>query len=374
VTTRRLTAVAAALAVLAACAPAAAAPYGPLDHVTPIPAPRGGIVAQPPTYAPGFVPGQYTPLQLDQSPHAGFPATVRLPDGQVRIAWRESSGHLADDGRTLTAVGDPITGVWSTPAELVLDTTQPGRDMRPAALSYVDGKVRLTYFFWEGGVPAGAYMATSEDGGDTFGGSVRVDGGRPYAAVGGPMVKAGAKWIIPWYGRNAGDPIDTVWIATSTDSGATWAQLRIANGLSSGWATTEPWALVRGNTLMVLYRDGIWSGLAMRVSPDGGTTWQAPVRILNNATANSASVWTSNGNIYLVYRHTATRDAMLAVSKDSGATWQTVGTLMRAPANLGSGSLGMTYAAPVDLGDGLVWCPIGMEQSLDASRIYVGWL
>lgn len=79
--------------------------------------------------------------------------------------------------------------------------------------------------------------------------------------------------------------------------------------------------------------------------------------------------------IYLIYRSTVTRDAMLLTSRDSGATWQTDPVpLLRAPANLGRGSLGMTYGAPVDLGDGLVWCPIGLEQSLDTSRIYTGRL
>lgn len=372
----RLTvALALVLALVTACATAAAAPYtSPLTPTAPIAASRGA--SQPAAVAPAFVPGQYAPFGIDQSPHAAFPLATRLPDGQVRMMWRESSGHLALDGRTMTTVGNPLTGVWATPTQVVLPGLPVGADQRPGALSVVDGQVYLTYFYTVPGNPnpAGAYLASSADGGQTFGNSVRVDGGRPYAAVGGPMVKIGPKWVIPWYGRNAGDAVDTAWIATSLDSGATWTQLRISNGLATGWATTEPWALVRGNTLMILYRDGIWSGLAMRVSPDGGATWQAPVRILNQATANSASVWASNGTIYLTYRHTVTRDAMLAVSRDSGATWSTVTTLMRAPANLETGSLGMVYAVLVDLGDGQVSSWLGMEQSLNASRIYVGWL
>lgn len=323
-------------------------------------------------------PGEYASFGLDGSAHAAFPATVRLPDGRVRMTWRESSGHLARDGKIMTTVGNPVTGQWATPTELILDTAAPGRDMRPAALSYVNGSVVLTYFFWENGVPAGAYYATSQDDGPIFGNSVRVDGGRPYAAVAAPMVKIGAKLVIPWYGRNPGEALDTVWTAQSMDGGRTWQQNRIANGLAVGKTYTEPWGLVSGKTLMLLYRDGSWNALGMRVTHNGDavtSSWEPPRdNVIPGATGNSASVWTSSGVIYLVYRGTWTRDAELIASADGGDSWRPRGPIMQAPADSGTGSVGMTYAAPVELSPGVVWCPFGMETSLDSSRLYFTWL
>lgn len=335
-------------------------------------------MAQPAVERPAPVPGQFTPLGIDTAPHSAFPAAVRLPDGRVRLAWRESSGHLATDGRTMTAVGDPVTGQWSTPTEVVLDTVGPGRDMRPGALALIDGKVVLTYFYSVNSIPQGAYYAISDDGGATYGTSVRIDGGRPYAAASAPMVKIGSKLVIPWYGRNTGETIDTVWISQSMDNGQTWQPNRIVNGLTTNHVYTEPWALVRGTTLMLLYRDGTWDALGMRVTRNGDAaapTWDTPRdKVITNATGNSASVWGSNGVIYLTYRSTTSRSAELIASDDNGATWWPQGQLMKAPANLGKGSVGMTYAAPIELGNGLIFCPLGMETSLDTSRLYVGWL
>lgn len=320
-------------------------------------------------------PRDFQPLPLGDSPHVAFPATTRLPDGRVRMIWRESSGHLASDGRVMTSVGDPAFDAWSTPTEVVLDTSGPTRDMRPGALTTIGGWVYLTYFFWENGAPAGAYVVESRDGGASFGTSSRVDGGRPYAAVSSPLVVIGNKLIVAWYGREPGESIDTSWLATSTNGGVTWSQLRIANAIHLGKAHNEPWPLARGNTLVVLYRDDNWFGMAARVSPDAGATWGPSLHIIDNATGNPASVWAPNGAIYVVFRHTGTRDAMLAVSRNAGASWQTDPVpVLRAPANLPADSVGMTYAAPVVLGDGQVWCPIGMERSLDSSSLYGGWL
>lgn len=357
---------------------AAAVPYrGPETRPVPVGTSRY-TTAQPTLVRAAPVPRQFTPFGLDQGAHAAFPAAAVLPDGRAVMMWRESDGHLdLDGGKIMRTVGDPITGVWEPPTEVVVDGGETGVTPHtgPSALSYIDGKLWLTYFFWHNGVPSGARVTYSTDNGLTFAPSVRVDGGRPWAAISGPVVKVGGKLVTTWYGRNIGESIDTVWWSWSTDNGATWSTNRLINAIGARKHTQEPWALVRGDTVVVLYRDGTWSGLAARVSTDGGTTWAAPYRIIDNATGNSASVWTSGGNIYLVYRHTQTRSAMLAVSRDSGATWQVDPTpVLRAPANLGKGSLGMTYAAPIVLGEGLVLCPIGLEQSLDASRIYTGWL
>lgn len=356
----------------------AAAATIPYTQPSPLQQSRYTTGAQPAAVPFAPVPRQFTPFGLDSGAHAAFPAATKLPDGRVVLMWRESDGHLdLDGGKIMRTVGDPTTGTWTTPSEVVVDGGETGVTPHtgPSGLSYIDGRLWLTYFFWHNGVPSGARVTYSTDEGATWSPSVRVDGGRPWAAVGAPVVKWNGQLVVPWYGRNAGESIDTVWLAFSSDNGATWTTNRYVNAIGAQKHTNEPWALVKGSKMIVLYRDGSWSNIAIKETSADGTTWLNPRVVATNSTANSGSVWTSNGTIYVITRHTQTRDAMLLTSKDSGATWQTDPVpLMRAPANLGSGSLGMTYGAPVDLGDGRVWCPIGMEQSLDASRIYTGWL
>lgn len=377
---RAAVATASALVLLGAgLADATGVPYG----ISPGPGADVGTVrgmSQPVATSDSYVPvtRQFKQWGVDRAsgaPHNAFPLMTKLDDGRVRAMWRASSGHLDKDGRIMSTVGDPRTGEWEPPVELVLDTASPARDMRPGALSTVDGAVWLTYFFWEAGVPAGAYVTKSTDGGATFGPSVRVDGGKPWVAVSAPLVKWQGQLVVPWYGKQAGESYDTVWMSLSADGGQTWTANRYVNALGAQKHTQEPWAVVRGNKLIILYRDGTWSNLAMRESPDTGTTWPSTRVIATNATGNSGAVWASNGAIYVIYRHTQTRDAMLLVSKDLGATWQVDPTpLLRVPANLGPQSLGMVYGTPVDLGDGKVYAQVGMEASLDEAAIMEGWL
>lgn len=326
-----------------------------------------------------ITPMSVTPFGLDNSPHAAFPSATKLPDGRVRVTWRESSGHVANDGRTLTTVGDPLTGIWAPPQQVVLDTDQPGRDMRPGYVSAVEGVVKLSYFWSENGVPQGAYVATSTDSGWTYGTSIRIDGGKPYAAVSGPVVRLSNKLMAcAYYGRQAGEAVDSAWVALSGDLGWNWSSTRIANGVGSNWTFTEPFPVVRGNKLVVLYRDGGWNNLAMRsaiTSGEYGLTWNNDHHVIaTGATGNSASTWTSSGIIYTPYRDTATRALAFTASADDGATFWPQGRILKAPANPDPMSVGSTYAAPVDLGYGNVWCLFGMETSFTSSRLYQVWL
>jgi hypothetical protein len=67
-----------------------------------------------------------------------------------------------------------------------------------------------------------------------------------------------------------------------------------------------------------------------------------------------------------------THAAMLAASSDGGKTFNVDRELM--PAMPSTSSIGMTYAHPVELGTGHIWCPVGMERSDGRSRLYVGYL
>lgn len=264
-------------------------------------------------------PAQFAPFGLEQSPHAGYPTATQLADGTVRMVWRQGTDHVSDDGQLHTAVGNPAAGAWSPPSLVQVDGGPDG-DVRDPHLSTIGGDVWLTYFVSDPNhTPTGARVARSTDGGATFGLSARIDPELPFAAISSPIVKVSGKLVTGFYGRQAGETVDTAWAAWSTDNGQTWASKRIANGIDAENPYSEPWVVTDGTTAVYLFRDGKWNAIATRSTPDGGATW-SPVRssVITNATGNSASVWSSDGRIYTVYRHTVTHAAMLASSTDGG--------------------------------------------------------
>lgn len=319
------------------------------------------------------VPGQFKPSGLNHSPHAGYPTSTRLADGTVRIVWRQGTSRMSNDGQLYTAVGNPASGTWSSPSLLhvVVDL---GGEVRDPHLSTIGGDVWLTYFVSvTNGIPTGARAARSTDGGATFGQSVRIDPDLPSAAISSPIVKVGSKLMTGFYGRRAGENVDTVWAAWSTDNGQHWDSNRIANDIGKGHAYVEPWVVTDGTTAVYLFRDVAKNAIATRSTPDGGGKWSpAPRPVITKATGNPSSVWSSNGRIYTVYQHTETHAAMLASSSDEGKTFNVKHELMSADSS--PSSVGTTYAHPVELGTGRIWCPLSMEGSDGKSRLYVGYL
>lgn len=317
-------------------------------------------------------PAQFEPFGLEQSPHAGYPTATRLADNTVRMMWRQGTSGTSYDGLLYTAVGNPAASDWSPPSLVQIDGSP---DVRDPHLSTIGSDVWLTYFIsGTNKIPTGARAARSTDGGATFGPAVRIDPNLPYAAISSPIVKVGDKLMTGFYGRQAGETVDTAFAAWSTDNGQTWASNRIANGLAEKTPNpySEPWVVTDGTTAVYLFRDGK-KAIATRSTPDGRATW-SPVRksVLTNATGNSASVWSSDGRIYTVYRHTVTHAAMLASSTDGGKTFHVERELMPASPNMSQ--FGMTYGHPVELGAGHIWCPLGMERSNGEGRLYLGYL
>ncbi|HET9144061.1 exo-alpha-sialidase [Actinophytocola sp.] len=327
--------------------------------------------------APAPVPGQYRAFGLDGD-HSGFPTVVRLADGRLRMMWRHGSAHASADGEILTSVSTDNGDSWSTPTHVTVDNGGDVRDphLGPSGLSAVGGDVFLTYFVSVNGVPSGARVARSTDGGATFGPSVRIDPNMPYAAISAPVVKIGARLVTGFYGRKVGETTDSAYVAWSDNNGASWSTNRVAIGdPGSNNPFQEPWVVGTGNTAILIMRDGSWKSLAVRSWDMAANVWSPIYRnVLPNATGNSASVYASNGRIYTVYRDTATRAAKLASSGDKGVSWVVERELMPMPAGSTVDAVGSTYAHPVELGPGRIFCPLGMERSPTDSRLYLGWL
>lgn len=323
---------------------------------------------------PAPTPGLFRPLGLDMD-HSAFPTAAILPDGDLRLMWRHGSAHISDDGEILTSLSSDQGVTWSAPQHVAVDNgpASPDPHLGPSGLSAVEDTVWVTYFVWANGVPSGARAARSLDGGATFEPSVRIDPGYPWAAISAPIIKVGTKLWTAFYARQPGEKVESAYAAWSTDDGTTWSTVRIAIG-TAGNPFQEPWAVAGANSSVVfVMRDGNWRSLATRSISSAGV-WSSTTRnVIANATGSSASVRASNGRIYLVYRDTVTRAAKLASSGNNGITWSVERELMPRPAGATS-TVGMTYAHPIQVGNGLIFCPLGMERSNSTSNIYVGWL
>jgi hypothetical protein len=276
------------------------------------------------------------------------------------MAWFTAPDHFGYGvSRTMTALSADDGVTWSAATEMA-----GMRNTRDLCLSTAsDGRVWMTYFLASAAQPAlGVYARASTDGGDTFGPVVRVDPNLPYAASTAPIRDDGAGTLwLPYYGRAAGETLDSVYLAASTDGGATWVSQRVVDGPAAGIAFNEPWLLppVAGGPLRMFHRYGGWSQIGLTESVVGTTSWSAP-RPLFTGTGRAAAV-ESGGLLLVVYRNIQSRRAEYAISPDGGLTWPHQGVPML---NNGNGSqFGMVYAAPLELSAGRVYCPVAMEDS-----------
>lgn len=319
---------------------------------------------------PAPVPGLFRPFEYG-SEHTAFPTVTKLADGRLLMMWRHGTTHTSADGEILRSFGDPTGTTWSEPEPVAVDD---GGDLRDPHLAAVGDIVYLTYFVTIAGVPSGARVAKSADGGSTFGPSARIDPNMPYAAISSPVAKINGKLFTAFYGRLPGEILDSAYAAWSTDDGAHWSTNRIAIG-SSGNSFQEPWVVPGngGTTAVFLMRDGNWDALAARWQAPSGAWSVLNRKVLDNATGNSASVRASNGRIYTIYRDTKTLAAKLASSADNGLNWTLERELMPKPAGAVS-TIGMTYAHPIEIASGYLFCPLGMERGSGDSDLYLGWL
>ncbi|HWM04535.1 MAG TPA: sialidase family protein [Actinophytocola sp.] len=294
--------------------------------------------------------------------HSAFPGMVRRPEGVIELVWRQGTDHFQSrDGRIMRAVS---RNNGTSYAEVThLRVAASGTELRDPSISYARGAHHMTMFTASASAPARAGYAIRE-----WGDAVRVDPGLPYAAMCSPVVELpDGRLGAPFYGRQAGESIDTAWMGWSVDHGKTWTTNRIANSIGAGVAHNEPWLVVDGTQTHFFYRWGQTDGIGLRTTPDSGATWGGPRKILNQASGRPTTLRTGGGVLVMVYRKLPTRAAAIAYSTDHTATWQDGGVLMEPPA---SSPNGMTYAAMAETAPGVVHVVFGMEHSATSSVLY----
>jgi hypothetical protein len=292
--------------------------------------------------------------------HSAFPSLVRRPEGTLELVWRQGTNHATSrDGtirRTVSRDGG-LTYVEAT------HLRSGGADYRDPSISYARGAYHLTWFTGTNVAPALGAWDQRE-----WGVAVRIDPSLPYAATCAPVVELpDTRLGAVFYGRKAGEAVDTAWMAWTNNHGATWTSNRIANGIGAGRAYSEPWLVRDGADIHVFFRSGVQDAIGVRSSHDSGTTWDPVREILANASGRPTTLRTAAGALVMVYRKLPTRGAAIAYSLDHGATWQNGGVLLEPPAGSPNG---MTYAALVETEPDLVQVVFGMEATVTSSVLY----
>lgn len=313
-----------------------------------------------------------TPFGQDVA-HSSAPSICLTNTGQLLMLYREGTDHYASrDGILQLTTSNDLGHSWTPPAT-VQDLT-PTWDSQGQGLSESRDGTTLRMVFFKAstsGAAAGVFLRTSTDDGATWSSETRVDPNLPYAATTDVVVESGdGTLFLAFYGRQAGETFDSVWLARSADDGATWTSTRLANGQTTGLHFDEPVLAYRGESAVIAYRYGGIQSVGTMVSTDGMATWSAGVERFPG-TGKPHVFWLDDQTLVCIYRQLSTGHAVMRYSRTVGATWSPCRLVD--PVMYPGGW--MLYASSCDLGDGQALVAFAQERgapstSPGTSRIY----
>lgn len=271
---------------------------------------------------------------------AYFADVVRLHDGRLLVAYRESVAHINQDGRIMVAKSSDDGHTWSEP-RVAVDTVIDDRD--PKLMQMRDGTIVMNFFRtnWTGypqgpATLLGTYVARSSNGGMSWGDPVKVgtkmDGPSSvvvgayyagYAATHGPAVElANGELIVPLYGKLPAGGYGPATVVRSTDGGLTWPrENESVIGVGAGFDYQEPnLSVLRDGTVMSIIRTSINKAF-VSFSKDGGHSWGTPARTELPASSHHQLMLRS-GDMLLTYGD---------LSNQFGAGRPTVGRILQHP-------------------------------------------
>ncbi|MEV0718224.1 sialidase family protein [Asanoa sp. NPDC050611] len=250
---------------------------------------------------------------------AFFGDMIKLKDGRLLVAYRESVAHINQDGRIMVVQSQDQGHTWSTP-RVAIDTPIDDRD--PKLMQMRDGTVLMNFFRtdWTGypGRPVtlvGTFVTRSTDTGASWSEPVEVG-----TAMEGPSdVVVGAYWaghaathgpilelpdgdlLVPLYGRLPEGGTGPATVVRSTDGGRTWPA---ANESVIGRAATfdfqEPnLSLLKNGAILSVIRTSI-NIAYVSWSYDRGRTWTTPVTTGLPASSHHQLVL-HNGDVLFTY-------------------------------------------------------------------------
>lgn len=263
-------------------------------------APAGAVAAPA---APNTASGSGTPTDpvivasAENGKRAFFGDIVKLQDGRLLVAYRESVAHINQDGRIMVVQSADGGHTWGTP-RLAIDTPIDDRD--PKLMQMRDGTILLSFFRtdWTG-YPAsnpativGTFVSRSTDGGTSWSDPVKVgsamDGpssvvfGSYYAGLAashGPIIELpNGDLLAPLYGRLPEGGTGPATVVRSTDGGRTWPkENESVIGKAANFDFQEPnLSLLKDGSILAIIRTSINIAYTSR-SYDMGHTWTTPV-------------------------------------------------------------------------------------------------
>lgn len=308
--------------------------------------------------------------------HDAFPGLAIAPNGDRVVAWRQASGHNANDGVTkvsrytsagvLIGTATVLSGGgydWGNPSLTLLDDGS----LLMLAERRTTGGVNVV----AGGVStrstdSGASWSTPVVIGTSFTGWMRS----PSPALEMPD----GTLLAALYGTDTGDTHTSVRLARSTDGAASWSHYSdLVDGPALGRDVNETGLVRLGTTITAIIREntaglggagGIWHRAA---STDIGLTWSGLSTVASNAGGAPKPLVRANGDIVAVMRNLGVADypATLIRSADGGVTWGSCQTL--APTTSGGFA---AYAQMAEDADGVLHLAHAYESSETTSVVY----
>ena len=338
---------------------------------------------------------QVTPLVgTEPQDHQAFPTAARLSDGRLMLVYRSSTMHSPFGknpaqntyGRLYKVYSDDNGWSWSTP-ELIpiaaadIHVTDPG--LAVPTSGPLAGRPVLTYFqqtFTADGrqTSARARVVVANDAAATTWGTPQdLTLGNAWSYISSPIVQvADSSFLAAGYIYSDVTPGTTTRIGSAISQQLAWDGAAFAIGASAVIAATstsiatvaqaadptkqvalntthmtEPNLLtLRDGRILALIRNDGSGQMFQAYSADGGASW-SPYTLVFPGSGNPHMIMLSSGKIVVAYRMSSkagNADAYYRTSSDGGATWSS-------PVSLGVHSIDeMTYATPVEYGDGRV--------------------
>jgi predicted neuraminidase len=288
------------------------------------------------------LPTQITVARAEPGLLPHFPDVVRLADGKLLAAYRESTGHVKADGR-ITVVESADNGqTWGEP-RVVVDGPFDDRDPKMVVLK--DGTVLLSYFVIEWTEPwqttHGTWMHRSTDNGQTWSDPVLIGtamalpeeerrASKTFSASHGAAVELpGGELLFPLYGRLPGEALMRATVVRSTDGGLTWpAESEVLMAASGEFHFQEPTLTVLDDRVITLIRTTVEHAYIAE-SMDGGRTWSTPVPTDMPASSHHALLL-SSGEVLVTYgdvtpRFSEHRDTVGRMVRHPAKTWDGYG-------------------------------------------------
>lgn len=283
-------------------------------------APARALASVPvPDTSPGTPTNPVIVAEAENGKRAFFGDMIKLHDGRLLVAYRESVAHINQDGRIMVVSSSDGGRTWSSPT-LAVDTSIDDRD--PKLVQLRDGTVLMNFFRtdWTGYPPGpatlvGTFVVRSTDGGSSWSAPVKVgtamDGpsdvvvGAYYAghaATHGPIVELpGGDLLVPLYGKLPEGGTGPATVVRSTDGGRTWPKENESLiGRAAGFDFQEPnLTLLKDGSLIAIIRTSV-NIAYVSWSHDRGRTWTTPANTGVPASSHH-QLLLRNGDILFTY-------------------------------------------------------------------------